>query len=220
MRLYYWNNAQDLSQMADILKSGGIGAGSADTVVGLFADFSALASKRLDMVKKREKRPYIVLIDSFDKLCDLVDPNEALRWRSFIHSCWPGPITLILRKHFALIDHPYPSIAVRMPNHKPLLDLISIAGPLYSTSANKSGEPTPQSVDHLNLTVKANLSFLVADRLAHQHVNTGLHDSILPSVILDCTGQYIKIVRMAGREPLVAQLELAYAVDFGKKESL
>ena len=66
---------------------------------------------------------------------------------------WPGPLTLVV---WARDDAPPAVVAstgagrtigVRVPAHPLALELLARCGPLVASSANRSGEPTPPTVD-------------------------------------------------------------------------
>ncbi|HAX73913.1 MAG TPA: threonylcarbamoyl-AMP synthase, partial [Firmicutes bacterium] len=69
------------------------------------------------------------------------------------------------------------TVGIRIPNHKAALKLLEALGPLATTSANMSGEPSPTEVDPDNPVVQ----------LADLSVDGGPTKEQIPSTILDCT---------------------------------
>ncbi len=66
---------------------------------------------------------------------------------------WPGPLTLVLprtpRSRDWDLGGDYSTIGVRVPHHPLALAVLARTGPMAVTSANRSGEPTPESCDEL-----------------------------------------------------------------------
>ncbi len=63
---------------------------------------------------------------------------------------WPGPLTLVVPagpKAPLAIRAADGSVGVRVPAHPAALRLLGLTGPLATTSANRSGEPSPRSAD-------------------------------------------------------------------------
>ena len=84
-----------------------------------------------------------MLVASLDQAESLVEFTR--RARSLVRQHWPGAFTAILRARVELAegvgDHRRGTLAVRMPDHRMLLDLLGRSGPLAVTSANRSGSP-------------------------------------------------------------------------------
>jgi L-threonylcarbamoyladenylate synthase len=136
-------------------------AASGDTVPGLLAVAGPASYARLDAIKNRVKKPYILLANGFEMVETLISAVAVHRWRQFMHLCWPGPVTLILPAHESVALRYGPTIAIRIPNYEPLQRLMGAVGPLYSTSANASGQPTLTSLDALDETIKQQVDALV-----------------------------------------------------------
>lgn len=62
---------------------------------------------------------------------------------------WPGPLTIVLPRAARLtadLGGDGTTVGIRVPDHGPLRGLLGTTGPLATTSANRSGEPTPVDV--------------------------------------------------------------------------
>ena len=116
-----------------------------DTVYGVGVDpLNSNAVAALFELKGRpDEKAIPVLVATVAQALEIVDlPPEvedmALRY-------WPGPLTLVLRRRFGVPDwvgdDELGTVAVRIPDHPVVLDLLSASGPLAVTSANRSGEP-------------------------------------------------------------------------------
>jgi tRNA threonylcarbamoyl adenosine modification protein (Sua5/YciO/YrdC/YwlC family) len=66
---------------------------------------------------------------------------------------WAGPLTIVLRRAEASrawdLGGDPETIGVRMPHHPLALAVLARTGPLATTSANRSGEPTPSTCEGL-----------------------------------------------------------------------
>jgi len=121
-------------------------AAPTDTVYGLVCRFdSSRAIERLYWVKERPPEKALpVLIGDEEQVAQVVAGELSPIARELIARFWPGPLTLIL----PALPHLPPvltaggaTVGVRIPNQPFLRDLARRAGPLASSSANRSGGP-------------------------------------------------------------------------------
>lgn len=95
---------------------------STDTVSGLLSLNKPLIYK----IKRRDKNKKLIkFVSNLDQIPDV---NET--FKKLANKFWPGKLTLIYKKE-----------SYRMPNDQFILNLIDKTGPLYSSSANLSGNP-------------------------------------------------------------------------------
>src|SRR5687767_12286264 len=130
-----------------ILKEGGIILYPADTIWGIGCDaLNQAAIQRIYDIKGREhEKPMIVLVSDRDQLYNVAAAvHPRVDTLLFYHE---RPLTVIYPraskayKHLASKDQ---SIAVRLVKTGFCHELIShFGGPIISTSANVSGEPSP-----------------------------------------------------------------------------
>ena len=190
-KIIYWNDPDCNSIITPLLRSNHVIACDSDTVGGLTSQPTASAFKTLNSIKKRECKPYLLLIGSKERLKDYVDDKQLLQIEKIAGHCWPGPLTLILRAKKGVPDFlqsAQGTIAFRVPDHKGLLDLLQHFPALFSTSANLADNPTPVSVLDIDSEIKKQVKAVVADKQKKMTVG-------LPSTILDCSGDQIKVVR-------------------------
>ena len=121
-----------------------------DTVYGLAVRPDlAEAVKRIFEVKERpEERALPVLGADAEMLEAVARFDDAARRLS--GTFWPGPLTLVLTRA-AGFDHDLGgvadgTVAVRVPDFGPTLELLARTGPLAVTSANRSGAPPAVTV--------------------------------------------------------------------------
>lgn len=135
---------KDVSHAAGIIRSGGVIAYPTETVYGIGAlasDVSAIR-KVFEVKKRPESMPLSIAVSSVDMMKSVA----KIECIDFIQRFLPGPVTVILKKDKKLPDiltagSKY--VGIRYPDHKMALDLISMTGPIVSTSANVHSEPEP-----------------------------------------------------------------------------
>jgi L-threonylcarbamoyladenylate synthase len=109
--------------------------------------------------------------------------------REIMECFWPGELTLLLKAGTTLAwDHPVGApIAVRMPIHPFLLELLSATGPLASSGAQQAGMPQIAQVVQLGACeVDDSVSVIIAA------------GDLVPgsgSTVIDCTGQNPSVLR-------------------------
>jgi len=96
--------------------------------------------------------PMIVHISRASDIGQLT-PALTPRIIKLIENFWPGPLTLVVAKKPGVPDTTtggLDTVAVRMPDHKVALKLITLAGcPIAAPSANLSGKPSPTKASHV-----------------------------------------------------------------------
>ncbi len=203
-----WDKNDTLSLLEASLTNNKVILGDSDTVLGLLAQVSIKGKLALDTVKIRENKPYIVLINSIDKLDNFISQDINPNLQKLIQRCWPGPLTLIFNCNKNIFYLNQETVAIRIPNHQELLKLLKFFPGLFSTSANLSGQPVPKSMDDVDLKVLEKVDYIVE--------NKQKYPTLIPSTILDCTGQRIKVVREGAYD--IKELEEIYGEPFIKEE--
>lgn len=133
-------------ELIALIADGSIGVIPTDTVYGLVG--SALAETaimRMYAVKSRERQPGTTVAASVDQLRTLGFPPDQLQ-RASIY--WPNALSVEMK---AMNVPRYLStgqsvMAARVPNNPELANLLQATGPLMTTSANASKQPTSTSV--------------------------------------------------------------------------
>lgn len=183
-----WNDFVRLEDVAKTLQAGDVIAGSSDTVLGLLSAVTSEGKRKLDQIKKRNDMPYLVLVANVDEAKKLSPFFQTQKGAQLADAFWPGPLTLIAPAHKNLPDYMKSKtggIAIRVPDHQGLQQLLSKVGTLFSTSANLSGQPVPQRLSDLDPSIEAQMSYLIGD-------DTG---AIIASTIVDCTQEPPHIIR-------------------------
>jgi tRNA threonylcarbamoyl adenosine modification protein (Sua5/YciO/YrdC/YwlC family) len=168
------------------LKTGGVGFMPADTVYGLSCSaFDESAVDRIYRIKYRfEGKPFIILISDIDQLKLLkIDPKEVEPIKQY----WPGGLTYICSapKTPQWLQRGTKTLAVRLPDHEELRELIRQVGPIVSTSANLyARKPAASLLEAVNY---------FGDKLEF-YVNVGKLEG-LPSTIVRLKAGKLEVLR-------------------------
>ena len=161
-----------------------------DTVYGIGADaFSGTGINALLAAKGRGRdMPVPVLVGNATALHGLVDmvPQPAL---DLVDAFWPGGLTLVLKHAPALawdLGETRGTVAVRMPLHPVALELLTQAGPLGVSSANRSGAAPAISADEAQDQLGESVSV---------YLDGGVAAGQVPSTIVDLTGLHPRLLR-------------------------
>lgn len=147
---------QGIRDAATVIRDGGVVAYPTETVYGLAVNpFSTEAIERLFEIKERETHnPILLAIGDMRQLTYEI-AHIAPRDMAYIHTFWPGPLSLLLPKSPRISDMltaGNPKVCVRWTSHPVARALcLAVGTAITSTSANRSGEPPVRSVDELNL---------------------------------------------------------------------
>lgn len=188
----YWNNLQDRQKIQDFLSRDEIIVCSTDTVLGLLGRLTQKSYDALNRIKQRSDKPYLIMIKSKQVLSKFIEQPITPKMEKMIDASWPGPVTLIFKARSDLpnfIKSHDGTIALRVPNHTGLLSLLQNNDGFFSTSANIHTEPIPHALSEINPKIKgviAGCCLDQEDKLAE----------FLPSTILDCSAEEIKVVRL------------------------
>ncbi|MRG61446.1 threonylcarbamoyl-AMP synthase [Agromyces sp. CFH 90414] len=210
----------DCSVDADLLTGmrlarGAIGRGElvvlpTDTVYGLAADaFAPAAVQRLLDAKGRGRTsPPPVLIPGVPTLDGLArDVPDTVR--ALVGEFWPGGLTVVLHAHPSLqwdLGETRGTVALRMPDHRIALELLSETGPLAVSSANLSGRPAATTAQGAAEMLGDSVAvYLDGGSAGTAYEAVGERPGDLSSTIVDATGDHLRIVRagVITREQLV-----------------
>jgi L-threonylcarbamoyladenylate synthase len=173
------------NKVISFLRNGGVGLLPTDTIYGL----SCLALNENSVINlhhlkdRGATKPFVILISDETQLETLgvaiVDVS--------ITKYWPGKMSMILDSPEAPIwlNPKSGTLAIRMPDHEVLHDLIEKVGPIISTSANISGEKPAQNISEAEQFFGDKLDF---------YVNAGEMKG-QPSTIVKLVSGKLKIIR-------------------------
>lgn len=176
------------SQIISLLQNDAVILAPSDTVLGLLGACSQQVVEGFDRIKNRKGKPYVVLVSSLEQAEQIVQvPQECKR---ALKSIWPGSLTCIFKaqEHLpSFMMSQERTVAVRVPNQKQLQQVLKSVGPMFSTSANVSGESIPESLEDVSQSILHNVDAVWIDENRRYPQ--------IPSTIIDCTGQEIQLIR-------------------------
>lgn len=145
---------KDISLAASIIKDGGIVAYPTETVYGIGA--LATNEKAIRRVFEIKKRPITQPLSIAVSSLEMMESVAQIECVDFIKKFLPGPVTVILKKKKVLPDILTSGsgyVGIRYPDDPVALKLISMTGPIVSTSANLHGEKDPVIAEEITIAV-------------------------------------------------------------------
>jgi L-threonylcarbamoyladenylate synthase len=173
-----------------LLKSGGVVIVPTDSCYGLAGDAMNrdVFQRVLSLKGRTGTRPpalFVADLKSFEALVLLKKTQ-----RKQVESLLPGPVTLLLNPRPEIpswLSDPHGRIGIRMIKHSPFHDVLIQTGLfLTATSANKTGQPPPYTMDDLR---KSPLLSAV------DGVLTGSCGGLRPSTVIDFSGERPVLIR-------------------------
>lgn len=197
---------EGLAAAATLLHDGSVVAFPTDTVYGVGVAVSQW--KRLPDLFALKRRPVEkaipILLTHLSQATDAGWEADG-RVRDLSERLWPGPLTLILP---FCAEAPPPAEgetqAFRAPDHPVTQALIRSAGPIYATSANRSGEPDTLGADEVLIAFATQQDELAAV------LDGGPVPGGVPSTVVDLSVTPARILREGPvtRAALAAVMEL------------
>lgn len=188
----------NIGRAVDAIRRGGLVAMPTETVYGLGADAgSEAAVARVFAVKGRPTgHPLIIHIAGAEALDDwAVDvPGFA---RELAATCWPGPLTMLLRRSTRVLDGVTggrDTVGLRVPAHPSALELLARAGTgIAAPSANRFGQVSPTTARHVLDDIGSLL-----DPTRDVILDGGASPVGVESTIVDCTVAPPQVLRPGG----------------------
>ncbi|HCW00954.1 MAG: L-threonylcarbamoyladenylate synthase [Acidimicrobiales bacterium] len=175
------------------LRAGGVVVLPTETVYGVAAladDSSAVAELFVRKGRPTDRR-VAVLVADLDQARSLAVVDE--RTIALAEVAWPGPLTMVLP---TVPGSDEATVGVRCPDHALVQAVATSVGPIATTSANRSGDPTPADAASAAASLGGDLLVLDGGRC------TGM-----PSTVVDLTVDPAVILREG--TVTVADLEAA-----------
>jgi L-threonylcarbamoyladenylate synthase len=154
----------DLKRAAEVLQSGGTIIYPSDTIWGIGCD--ATNQRAIDKIYKMKfntpQETLIILVDGVEMIHKYVKDAPELALDMMLSVT--DPITVFFNNARNLAKNIIPedgSVGIRIPKDEFCLQLIGMLGkPITSTSANKSGDPTPLSFGKIDPKIKAAVDYI------------------------------------------------------------
>lgn len=139
-------NAAGLAAAIDAITAGLPVVLPTDTVYGLAvrAGDQPAVDRLFELKRRPVERAIAVLVGDATQAGEIAHLNRFER--RVVAACWPGALTLVLNRLASAdpsIGRADGTVGVRCPNNSFVRMLALAVGPLATTSANLSGEPTP-----------------------------------------------------------------------------
>ena len=172
----FFNDEDSVAAVAELLLADKVGVIPADTIYGLSGRANEVVSEKLYEAKRRPKSKNFIILSSIERLqaSNLIIPPVL-----FEH--WPCSLTAIVNTKEGTTQ------AVRVPNDDFIQAVVALAGPIWSTSVNISGEPSLMTFDDIYSKFGSALDFYT--RKKEECL------SALPSTMIDCTVRPFCLIR-------------------------
>jgi L-threonylcarbamoyladenylate synthase len=155
----------EIEKALNVLKNGGVILYPTDTVWGLGCDATnELAVSKINDIKGRSSdKSFIILLDTDAKLQSYVTEIPDVAYDLIEYAEHPLTIVFSGAKNLAKnVINEDGSVGVRIVKHDFCQQLIQrLRKPLTSTSANKSGDPTPRFFDEISEEIKEAVDYVV-----------------------------------------------------------
>jgi L-threonylcarbamoyladenylate synthase len=180
-----------VTRAAQTILDGGVIIYPTETIYGLGANAlePKIVERVYDIKERRKSNPILVLIPDRATLDELAlgVPDVA---KELMGKFWPGPLTIVF-KAAAIVSRILTAgsgkIGIRLSSDPFCTELLSICKiPITSTSANLSGELSPNSISVINQKVLDSVDLIV---------DAGTLTSQTPSTVVDVTEGKIELVR-------------------------
>ena len=156
---------QEVQKALEVMKKGGIILYPTDTVWGIGCDATnADAIDKIYELKKREEtKALICLVNNFKMLEQYVEEVPEMAYDILKYS--KKPTTIIYDKPIRIADNlvgEEDTLGIRVVRERFCSELIKkMRRPLVSTSANISGQPTPESYDQITPQILKGVDYVV-----------------------------------------------------------
>jgi L-threonylcarbamoyladenylate synthase len=143
---------------------GGVIVYPTETVYGLGANaLDEQAVMRVFQIKKRPlSMPIFLAVSNFDMLRNVAEVTREDM--DLLEQLLPGPISVLVRRKSIVPDiltAGSPMVGIRYPDHELALRIIDLAGPITSTSANRTGSPAPTSAASVSREIEDRVDMVV-----------------------------------------------------------
>ena len=153
-----------IASAARFIIGGGVIVYPTETVYGLGANaLDEQAVMRVFQIKKRPlSMPIFLAVSNFDMLRNVAEvTREDL---DLLEQLLPGPVSVLVRRKSVVPDiltAGSPLVGIRYPDHETALRIIDLAGPITSTSANRTGMPAPMSASSVSSEIEDRVDTIV-----------------------------------------------------------
>jgi len=155
----------EIEKALTVLKNGGVILYPTDTIWGLGCDATnAAAAEKINTIKNRQAdKSFIILLDNDSKIQSYVDEVPEVAYDLIEYAEHPLTIVFSGAKNLAKnVINEDGSVGIRIAKHDFVQQLLQrFRKPITSTSANLSGQPSPQSFDDIAQEIKDSVDYVV-----------------------------------------------------------
>jgi L-threonylcarbamoyladenylate synthase len=177
----------------EVLRAGGLVAVPTETVYGLAADATSVDALHRLYATKGRPADHPVIVHIAPRRLDEWAVDVPAVARRLADACWPGPLTLVLRRSARVPDAVTggrATVGLRVPEHPLTLALLeAFGGGIAAPSANRFGRVSPTTA----AAVRDELGDVVDLVLDGGPCTVGVE-----STIVDCTGDEPRVLREGG----------------------
>jgi L-threonylcarbamoyladenylate synthase len=141
-----------LKKVAKTLVNGQIVIMPSDTIYGFLAKPDR--EEQLRECKQRDNKPFLRVISDYKQLSAL--GVSRYMHRDLIEKNWPGMVSFIFETAES-------TVGIRMPSWAPLRELLTVTGPLLSTSVNFSGQDPLMDFESIYKQFNNMVSIIIKD---------------------------------------------------------
>lgn len=193
------DSASIVDEAARVLRAGGVVILPTDTVYGLAAlpSVPGATAKIFSLKARSEQQPLAVLVADRRQAEDLLELPEGStrRFREWTRRHWPGALTIVGNRSAAAraleLGAGPDTVGVRCPDHSLVRTICSVVGPLATTSANRSGDPTPTGAAEAAASLDGPVDLVI----------DGGEAGTVASTVVDLTGPVPRLLRVGAIEP-------------------
>lgn len=194
LKIYNENpNSRDILKVVDVLRNGGIIIYPTDTVYGVGCDITnQKAVEKIAQFKgvKIEKANFSFICSDLSHLSDYTKPISSSVFK-LMKKNLPGPFTFILEASNNVPRYfkgKKKTVGIRVPDNNIIREIVHVLGnPILSTSIRDDDEI-------LEYTTDPELIHEKYQEFADVVIDGG-YGEIVPSTVIDCTGNDIEILR-------------------------
>lgn len=169
-----------IEEAVGAIKKGGVIVYPTDTCYGIGCDSTNLSAiEKIFKIKGREKdKPLPIIASSIEMIEKYVIMDDRAKK---LYEKFPGISVAMRKKSLEIPDAVNrEKLAFRIPANEISKKLCELSGkPLISTSANKSGDPSPYSIAEVKSSLKESLIYI------DYFIDSGTLDKNPPSTIVD-----------------------------------
>lgn len=176
----------NLEETIEVLKKGGVAIFPTDTAFGIGCRMDDEdAVKRVFKIKERSlDNAVLVLVDSIEMARAYVEIPDDVR-KKLVDKYWPGGLSIFFKckegKVPGIVTANTPVLAVRWPDHKIMEEVVSKVGvPIVATSANRSGEATPYTLEELDEGVVEQVDTVLKGECTYKKESTIIDTTTTP----------------------------------------